>query len=349
VPITGVPDGIVLYDGVCVLCSGMFRFVVARDASARFRFAQVQDPYGGWLAGRLGIAVEAPETVALVQDGRAWFKSDAALLILARLPWWSWTASFRLVPRGLRDWIYDRIAGNRYRLFGRTDACMLPDPVLARHVVARTVPSGGLLDGPDSVYARALGPAFERLPAPVRALHRPARTRDANGMVTVEAARGWLARLVARALGFPVAEVVAPIRLTVISEDGGERWERAFAGSCFVSRLSAGARPGRLIERVGPFAFDLEPAMGLEGIAGMTLRRWHLGPFPVPLALAPRVQASERVDGEGRFAFDIALDLPFGLGRIVRYHGWLVPVPDGPGPAGASDATAQDSSNAPVL
>ncbi len=133
-PVVGIPDGTVLYDGVCVICSAAFRFVAARDPEARFRFTAVQDPLGGRLAGQLGINAENPESNAVVIDGVAWMKSDAAIQVLSRLPRYGWARHLRHVPRGLRNWAYDRVARNRYRLFGRTETCLVPGPELRRHV-----------------------------------------------------------------------------------------------------------------------------------------------------------------------------------------------------------------------
>jgi predicted DCC family thiol-disulfide oxidoreductase YuxK len=135
IPISGVPDGTVLYDGVCVLCSAWFRFVAARDPQARFRFTPIQGEYGRRLALRLGIDPDNPQTNAVVIDGRAYLRSDAALQILRRLPGWSWAALLLATPQPVRDRAYDRAARNRYRLFGRTDTCMVPDRTLARHIL----------------------------------------------------------------------------------------------------------------------------------------------------------------------------------------------------------------------
>jgi predicted DCC family thiol-disulfide oxidoreductase YuxK len=129
-----LPDGLILFDGVCLLCSAWVRFVVRRDPAARFRFVAIQDPAGRRVAAQLGIDAAEPETNAVVLGGRAFFKSDAALVVPGALPGWRrWTAPLRLAPRPLRDWVYDRVARNRYRLFGRTDVCMVPTPDLARH------------------------------------------------------------------------------------------------------------------------------------------------------------------------------------------------------------------------
>jgi predicted DCC family thiol-disulfide oxidoreductase YuxK len=130
-----MPDGLVVFDGVCVFCSGWVQFLLARDKAGLFRFTPIQSSYGRTLALRLGINPEAPETNALIVGGQAYFKSDSAIQALARLPRWGWMRAFSVVPRPLRDWIYDRVAGNRYRLFGRTESCMVPTPEIAGRFV----------------------------------------------------------------------------------------------------------------------------------------------------------------------------------------------------------------------
>ena len=121
------PDRLILFDGVCVLCSWWVRFVIERDAGARFRFVATQTPRGSALATRLGVDVANPETNVAIINGRAYFKSDATIRVLADLPRWSWSRILLLLPRGARDWAYDRIARNRYRLLVGTKA------VLSRH------------------------------------------------------------------------------------------------------------------------------------------------------------------------------------------------------------------------
>ncbi|MCK8786386.1 DCC1-like thiol-disulfide oxidoreductase family protein [Roseomonas sp. NAR14] len=141
-PLDGLPgaagrelDGLILFDGVCLLCARSIRFVAARDRAARFRFASVQSPAGRPLAERLGIDPAAPESVAVLLEGRALFKSDAAIAVLRRLPGWGWVRLLGLLPCRLRDGLYDRVAGSRYRLFGRSDACPLPGPELRRRIL----------------------------------------------------------------------------------------------------------------------------------------------------------------------------------------------------------------------
>lgn len=122
-----LPDGLILFDGVCVFCSRWVRFVLDHDRDRRFRFVPIQSETGRALALRLGIDPDAPRTNAVILDGRAWVKSDAALRVLGAMPATRWLAAVRLAPRPIRDAIYDLIARNRYRIFGKTEVCMVPD------------------------------------------------------------------------------------------------------------------------------------------------------------------------------------------------------------------------------
>jgi predicted DCC family thiol-disulfide oxidoreductase YuxK len=120
-------DDVILYDGVCVFCSRWIRFVAARDVDRRFRFTAIQSDYGSRLAQAFGIDPADPDTNAVVHDGVATFKSDAALTVLSLLPGWGWVRVLRAVPKARRDGVYNLIARNRYRIFGRYEACFLGD------------------------------------------------------------------------------------------------------------------------------------------------------------------------------------------------------------------------------
>ncbi len=122
---------IILFDGVCNLCSGSVQFILRRDREGRFRFASLQSDAGRRLQAEHGLDPEALDSIVLIADGRTYKESDAALGIARRLggPWKLLTV-FRLVPRPLRDWAYRLIARNRYRWFGKTESCWLPTPEL---------------------------------------------------------------------------------------------------------------------------------------------------------------------------------------------------------------------------
>ena len=128
-------DDVILFDGVCVFCSRWVRFIVARDTAARFRFTPLQSPYGTRLAQALGINPEDPDTNAVIHGGEAYFKSDGALTVLSCLPGWGWARVVFAVPRPLRDGVYNVVAKNRYRIFGKYEACIVPDVALRARVL----------------------------------------------------------------------------------------------------------------------------------------------------------------------------------------------------------------------
>jgi len=120
---------IIVFDAECLLCSANAQFVLDHDRRGRFLLASMQGEAGSALYRRFGIDPATPDTLIVVEGDRARRDSDAILAIWAGLGWpWRAGAIFRLVPRLLRDSVYRWVARNRYRLFGRRDACWLPDP-----------------------------------------------------------------------------------------------------------------------------------------------------------------------------------------------------------------------------
>jgi predicted DCC family thiol-disulfide oxidoreductase YuxK len=125
------PDdkALIVFDGVCVLCSSFAWFVLKRDKNFAFRLATAQSPLGQALYRHYGLATDDFETNLVIAEGRAYAKLDTVAAAGVRLGgFWRIAALLRLLPRPLADWLYDRIALNRYRLFGRTEACMMPPP-----------------------------------------------------------------------------------------------------------------------------------------------------------------------------------------------------------------------------
>ncbi|MEA3013307.1 MAG: hypothetical protein QOD42_1852 [Sphingomonadales bacterium] len=119
---------IIVFDALCVLCSANARFVLKHDRRGHFRLASMQSDVGAALYRRFGIDPADPETFILVGAGRALRESDAVLAIWSGLGWpWRLAGLARIVPRFIRDALYRWVARNRYRWFGRRDACWLPD------------------------------------------------------------------------------------------------------------------------------------------------------------------------------------------------------------------------------
>jgi len=132
---TDAPHPIILYDSVCGLCNRLVRFILKRDRRDVFRFAALQSDLAARILSRHGAHAEDLDTMYLVLDcaepgERLLTRSDAAMNILPQLsrPWRITAALFKFLPRGLREWGYRMIARHRYRIFGKLDACPLPDP-----------------------------------------------------------------------------------------------------------------------------------------------------------------------------------------------------------------------------
>lgn len=118
-----------VYDGVCVLCSGGVRYTLSHERGHAIRFVAIQSREGRELARRYGIDPDDAESFLFIEGDRALTKSDGVLALAAHLdgPARLFRAG-RLLPKSLRDWLYDRLARNRYRIFGRRSTCEMPDP-----------------------------------------------------------------------------------------------------------------------------------------------------------------------------------------------------------------------------
>ena len=119
---------VILFDGVCNLCTGSVRFVIERDPAKQFRFATLQSAVGERLFAETGFETsDRLGSIVLVDEDGAWQRSTAALRIAGRLSGlWPLLRVFLIVPRPIRDAVYDFIGARRYRWFGRTDECWIP-------------------------------------------------------------------------------------------------------------------------------------------------------------------------------------------------------------------------------
>lgn len=188
---------------------------------------------------------------------------------------------------------------------------------IAAHPISteRTVSRG-------AVFARSIGPDFDRLPDAIRNLHETPGDSFWRGETDVVGAEGPFARLIARIVGFPGTRQRCPVTVEVSADGDRSLWRRRMGDAVFSSVLEKARPGGRVTERFGLLAFDLilkpSPAGLSYDVAG-----WKAGPVRLPRALAPNTRTSESVDGQGRFLFDVDIGLPWG-GRLVHYRGWLV-------------------------
>lgn len=125
---------IILFDGVCNLCSGFMQFVFKRDSKSIFKFAWLQDKKSQQIITWLSLPRDKFDTIILIEAAKPHFKSTAVIKIfrLLRFPWPFLIVGY-IIPTFFRDWIYDFVAENRYKWFGKKDQCMVP----AQEVVKR--------------------------------------------------------------------------------------------------------------------------------------------------------------------------------------------------------------------
>ena len=122
-----MPD-IILFDGVCNFCNASINFVIDHDVERRFRFASLQSDIGQHILTENSRSVSDFDTVLLIREGKVYEKSTAALEIARYLRGWTWLYAFRFIPRFIRDSVYNLIAKNRYRIFGKSESCRIPTP-----------------------------------------------------------------------------------------------------------------------------------------------------------------------------------------------------------------------------
>ena len=136
-------DRVLLFDGTCNFCDGAVQFILNHERGSRLRFAALQSESAKALLGRLCTPHQAwqlcagatgngdPDTLVFVEDGHIYTHSSGALRLARHLRWpWRGTAVFVVVPRGIRDAVYRWFSRNRYRWFGKTAACRVPDTQL---------------------------------------------------------------------------------------------------------------------------------------------------------------------------------------------------------------------------
>lgn len=177
------------------------------------------------------------------------------------------------------------------------------------------------------LFARVLGDQWQTLPQALQQMHSVTEPCCAQGRADVQRGTSPLARLIAGVMGFPAAGRDVSVRVGFEPDGEGEIWRRSFAGQSFASRLDQAASAGLIVESFGALSFVFRlvpdgPRLWLRPLA------WRVAGVPMPRALLPLGESSEFADDQGRFNFDVEIAHPL-CGLIVRYRGYLLPVPEG--------------------
>jgi predicted DCC family thiol-disulfide oxidoreductase YuxK len=126
-----LPTKLLVFDGVCVLCSGTVQFILKHEKAPEFSFAPVQSALGQRVLAALGQPLDGNDSFVVTDNGRYYLRTEAAIQIARAMKApWSWLAVVRVLPRAWGDAAYDWLARRRYRIFGRYDTCRLPDGAL---------------------------------------------------------------------------------------------------------------------------------------------------------------------------------------------------------------------------
>jgi predicted DCC family thiol-disulfide oxidoreductase YuxK len=120
---------IILFDGICNFCNSSVNFIIDRDGNDNFRFASIQSDEGNTLIKNLGVDILKNDSIILIEGGKYYLHSSAALRITKKLSgFWKLGYIFVIIPPFIRDFFYKIIAKNRYKWFGRKEACRIPAP-----------------------------------------------------------------------------------------------------------------------------------------------------------------------------------------------------------------------------
>lgn len=120
-------DKVILFDGECKLCNGWSKFIIRYDTDKRFQLCSMQSEAGLEILKWFGLPTDSFETMLVVHGNRAYTQSDAFIYVMGQLRFpWHLVRIIKLIPRPVRNWLYDRVARNRYKIFGKLDSCMLP-------------------------------------------------------------------------------------------------------------------------------------------------------------------------------------------------------------------------------
>jgi hypothetical protein len=187
----------------------------------------------------------------------------------------------------------------------------------------------------ESFMERAVRPdSYRALPLALRAFHDADAPPVWSGRADIEQGRGLITKLIGAIVGLPKGGSDIPVAVNVDREVNGPRlteiWTRNFGGQRFSSELSS-TEANTATERFGPLTFDLGLVVR-NGELHFPVTGWRIGPLRLPAFLAPRSEAREYVDDEGRFRFDVRMSLPL-FGLMAHYRGWLKP-----GVAGQADS-----------
>jgi len=122
---------VIFFDGICNLCNASVQFVIEHDKENYFNFSALQGDYAKNVLAEFNIVPENLDSILLLENGKLYTKSTSALRVARKLNgFWPLLYGFIIIPKFIRDWVYDFIAKNRYKWWGKQESCWVPTPEL---------------------------------------------------------------------------------------------------------------------------------------------------------------------------------------------------------------------------
>lgn len=122
---------IIIFDGICNLCNASINFLIKIDKNNVFKFVAMQSESGEQLLKKYGFSTTEIDSFLLISNKNLLTKSDAIVRISAQLPFpWNLFFVLKILPKGMRDYLYSLVAKNRYKWFGKKNQCLIPTPEL---------------------------------------------------------------------------------------------------------------------------------------------------------------------------------------------------------------------------
>ena len=129
--------GVILFDGVCNFCNSSVNFIIQHDKKKHYKFSALQSDAGRLLSEKYGIDQSKIDSIILIENGDVFVKSSAILRITKSLNYlYPLLFGFIIIPKFIRDGVYDFIARNRYKWFGKKEACMIPSPEIKSRFIS---------------------------------------------------------------------------------------------------------------------------------------------------------------------------------------------------------------------
>lgn len=316
---------IMIFDSICPLCSANTNFVIRNDKTKRIYATSTQSELGQILCRQNNIDPTNPTTFVFIDDNNVFIKSDAALRIAKYLK--SPFSAFQIltiIPKKTRDKIYDIVATNRYKIFGKRKTCSIPDKNIRNRFIEK---QSDLTETQEqkTIFETIIGNNYEKLPALLRRLHDGRKTETWKGMITVERSSNMLGHTIGTVIGLPERMQRQPFEMTFHAERNAKSaWTRTFHNKTMksITEVKEDGQDNLMLDTMWPVSIGLKTTASSNKIE-YTGKKAYIFGLALPAILNPKITSSEECHDD-HITFNVSINIPV-IGRISRYHGVLYP------------------------